>query len=153
VPRYWNRNRLNRTARVSGTTTNSNLGLITARPSTAESTDMAGVIIASPKKNAAPIMPRASTNPPFFFKSVSTRTTRERMPPSPLLSARMSRMTYFSPTTRIRAQTQITTTRTHNGVQGFAHGVKRTGADVAKDHADGRKGQFVFGRRRARILG
>ena len=65
---------------------------------------MAGVIIASPKKKAAPIMPSASTKPPFLRSSVSTSTTSDRMPPSPLLSARIRNTTYLSVTMRMRAQ-------------------------------------------------
>ncbi len=42
---------------------------MTVRPSTAESTDMAGVIMASPKKKAAPTMPRTSTKPPLRFSA------------------------------------------------------------------------------------
>ena len=66
--------------------------------------DIAGVIIASPKKKAAPMMPMASTKPPFFCSNVSTSTTSDRMPPSPLLSARIRKTTYFSVTMRMSAQ-------------------------------------------------
>ena len=125
---------------------------MTFRPSTADSTDMAGVIIASPKKNAAPMMPMASTKPPFFLSSVSTSTTSERMPPSPLLSARIRKTTYLSVTMRISAQiSSEATPRTaarrsppadDHRMQGFAHGIERAGADVAEDDADRGEGQF-----------
>ena len=104
VPLYWNRKRLIRITSVIGTTKGDNPVLMTLRPSTAESTDMAGVIMASPKKKAAPIMPSVRTNPLLVLSSVSTSTTSERIPPSPRLSARMRKKTYFSVTIRISAQ-------------------------------------------------
>ena len=63
VPLYWNRKRVIRIdQRERHDDRADNPVLMTLRPSTAESTDMAGVIMASPKKKAAPIMPSARTN-------------------------------------------------------------------------------------------
>ena len=48
VPRDCTANRPNRITTESGTTNRSSEGAITSRPSTADSTDSAGVIMASP---------------------------------------------------------------------------------------------------------
>ena len=65
---------------------------------------MAGVIMASPKKNAAPIMPRASTKPPFFWMKRFDQHDERQDAAFALLSARIRNTTYFSVTMRIRAQ-------------------------------------------------
>jgi hypothetical protein len=67
----------------------------------------------------------------------------------------MRKTTYFSVTTRMRAQISSddhaehggaqVAARRDDGVQGFAHGVKRAGADVAEDDADRGKGQLEAG--------
>ncbi len=48
VPKRWIAKRASRTTTVIGTTQSSRLGVATPRPSTAESTEMAGVIMPSP---------------------------------------------------------------------------------------------------------
>jgi hypothetical protein len=48
VPRLWIRKRMTRITIVIGSTTCSNIGVATASPSTAESTEIAGVMIPSP---------------------------------------------------------------------------------------------------------
>ena len=70
-------------------------------PSTADSTDNAGVIMPSPKKSAAPNSPssirtraRAGSCTPRNTSAISAM-----MPPSPLLSARMMKTTYLIDTT------------------------------------------------------
>ena len=75
------------------------------------------------------------------------------MPPSPRLSARISRKTYLNVTMRISAQMKSEATpmtlsrrsvRTSAGdvVQRFAHRVERARADVAEDDAERRESQF-----------
>jgi hypothetical protein len=48
VPKRWTANSTVRIASVIGTTSDSTLGAATSRPSTADSTEMAGVIMPSP---------------------------------------------------------------------------------------------------------
>ncbi len=48
VPKRWTKNSVDRITSVAGTTMVSMLGVTTSRPSTADSTEMAGVIIPSP---------------------------------------------------------------------------------------------------------
>ena len=82
-------------------------GVITSIPSTAESTEIAGVIIASPKNIADPKMPRPTSHQrSCAWPSVprDTSAVSARMPPSPRLSARMMSTTYLSVTTTTSAQ-------------------------------------------------
>lgn len=84
---------------VIGTTSSDSDGSTTFRPSTADSTEIAGVIMLSPKKNsAAPRIPSADRalmtrgldlRPPNLRTNVISAIT----PPSPSLSARMTRVT------------------------------------------------------------
>jgi len=79
-------------------------------PSTAESTEMAGVITPSPKKMAVPKMPRASNLPRkagLSFTAVEASVSMATRPPSPLLSARRISVTYFSDTITVRVQNII----------------------------------------------
>ena len=73
----------------------------TSSPSTAESTEMAGVRMASPKNMPAPIMPitriSLAARPPAFC----TRAISDRVPPSPRLSKRIRIATYFNVTMTI----------------------------------------------------
>ena len=59
VPRDWIANRPIRIAIEIGSTRCSKTGLTTVSPSTAESTDTAGVIIASPKNSAVAVRPNS----------------------------------------------------------------------------------------------
>ena len=62
VPRRWTANSSTMITAVIGTTNSSSAGSTTFTPSTAESTEIAGVIMLSPKNSAAPKMPsEAST--------------------------------------------------------------------------------------------
>jgi hypothetical protein len=61
VPKRWPANRPNRISRLIGTTQFASRGEITARPSTAPSTVIGGVIMPSPKNSEAPKMPRMPT--------------------------------------------------------------------------------------------
>ena len=63
VPKRWTANRIARINSVIGTTYRSKVGVTTVRPSTAESTEIAGVMIASPKNSAAPHTPIARMAP------------------------------------------------------------------------------------------
>ena len=71
---------------------------------------MAGVRMASAKNSAAPAMPRAKTAPVRRPMAFCASASMDRMPPSPLLSARSRNRTYFSVTIRISAQSSSETT-------------------------------------------
>jgi hypothetical protein len=85
---------------VIGMTNGSSSGRTTRSPSTAESTEMAGVIMLSARNNDAPKMPsvanasaarlRASDD---VVRPLLSSVINERMPPSPSLSARSTRPT------------------------------------------------------------
>ena len=89
-----------------GTTSGCIRASTTVMPSTADSTDMAGVMMASPKNSAVAITPSSTS----CAERVSPgdrremRAIRARLPPSPRLSARMMTETYFSVTTSIIVQ-------------------------------------------------
>jgi hypothetical protein len=79
-------------------------------PSTAESTEIAGVITLSPRNIAAPMMPRIMTNGARRPTARNASAIRASVPPSPLLSARSRISTYLTVTTRISAQRIIDST-------------------------------------------
>ena len=82
-------------------------GESTFKPSTALSTEMAGVIMLSPKNKAAPKAPAKVTiqrAPEPSRMPLETREVSAKMPPSPLLSARMMMNTYLIITTSTKAQ-------------------------------------------------
>ena len=74
------------------------MGVAILRPSMAESTEIAGVIIPSPKNSDAPTKPKAIRNI-FFWSEIRVvrrfNANSDMIPPSPLLSARMITMTYL----------------------------------------------------------
>ncbi len=67
-------------------------------PSTALSTEIAGVIMASPKNSDAPAKPTTSSTPCSRPAAGRARESRAMVPPSPWLSARMTSTTYFRAT-------------------------------------------------------
>jgi hypothetical protein len=79
----------------------------TVVPSTAASTEMAGVITPSPYKRAAPNRPTRTNSHlrPLTSRSLPVaRADRARMPPSPSLSARITRPRYLVLITMISDQ-------------------------------------------------
>ena len=80
-----------------GMTNGVNPELTVSRPSTADKTDTAGVIIASPRKSAVAAMPSMTRlvphRPPPVERWISASSAR--LPPSPLLSARRISATYL----------------------------------------------------------
>ena len=83
-------------AAVMGTTRCSSDGCATLRPSTAERTEIAGVIMLSPKKSEAPKMPSPASTTFVRALPVPPRrisVIRAMMPPSPSLSARITSST------------------------------------------------------------
>ena len=97
VPTRCTRNSPTMIAAVMGTTRCSSDGEATSTPSTADSTEIAGVIMLSPRNSDAPKMPSAASatfvrrEPPIPLRRRSVM--RARMPPSPSLSARMMSVT------------------------------------------------------------
>ena len=83
-----------------------NSGLTVSSPSTADSTDTAGVIIASPRNKAVAAMPSMTRlvpqRPPPVERWISASRASE--PPSPLLSARRMSPTYLIVTMTISDQ-------------------------------------------------
>ena len=66
---------------------------------------MAGVIMASPKNSDAPAKPSTNTTNRTRSGAAGTaRDSRDIVPPSPWLSARMTRTTYFKATTSVTAR-------------------------------------------------
>src|ERR1700730_1955105 len=101
---------------VSGTTKCSSAGAASLRPSTADSTEIAGVIMESPMNIEAPMTPSASNGQLLRPSACWPSAISDSVPPSPLLSARSSSRTYFAVTTiksahRISDRTTSTTTR------------------------------------------
>ena len=89
------------------TTYLSKSGESTFKPSTALRTEMAGVIMLSPKNSAAPKAPAIVTGQrkaESFFRCCKTSAVSAKIPPSPRLSARMMMNTYLIVTTKIKAQ-------------------------------------------------
>ena len=82
VPRFWIENRPTRMAAVIGSTQVWIVGAAISIPSTADSTEIAGVIIPSPYSRAVPKSPSITserpTLPPRVISAVSAR-----IPPSP----------------------------------------------------------------------
>ena len=100
VPRHCTANSTTITTTLIGSTYCCSSGVETSRPSTADSTEIAGVITPSPKNRQAPAMPtRASAlRMPVPTETRCASAISARMPPSPRLSARMISVTYFTVT-------------------------------------------------------
>ena len=97
VPRRCTRNSPTMMTAVIGTIHSVSRGSMTLRPSTAESTEIAGVIMLSPKNSAAPKMPSAASTAaarrPRAGTHLRTSVISAMIPPSPWLSARITRDT------------------------------------------------------------
>jgi hypothetical protein len=102
---------------VMGSTYGSKTGVATLSPSTALSTEMAGVIMLSPYSSDAPNSP-ASTRihrrlPGRICRAGATRAVSAIIPPSPRLSARITKERYLMEMTmmsdqKMRESTPIT---------------------------------------------
>ena len=107
VPKRWVANSATSTSTVIGTIQACSCGATISRPSTAESTEIAGVMTPSPKNRDAPNTP---SNPTTYAERLPLSNVRwasaisAMMPPSPSLSARMMMVTYFTVTTSISDQ-------------------------------------------------
>lgn len=107
VPCCCMTNKPTRMTSASGTIKGCKTSVATSRPSIAESTEIAGVIRLSPKNREAPSKPRI-INALYVLEARGTcdwvSASSARMPPSPLLSARIMTLTYFKDTTSISDQ-------------------------------------------------
>ena len=90
---------------VIGTIQRSMFGATSRTPSMAESTDMAGVMMASPKNMAAPITPNTVIHTGGLVKVLRASAISDSVPPSPLLSARVTKKTYLTVTVRVSPHT------------------------------------------------
>jgi len=97
VPRRCTMNSARMMTAVSGTTHSPSDGSTTLRPSIADSTEIAGVIMLSPKNSDAPKIPSAASRTAVRRPSGEPRrrisVIRAMMPPSPSLSARITSVT------------------------------------------------------------
>ncbi len=123
VPRFWNANSSTMMTAEIGTMKRCRPGAITSRPSTAPSTEIAGVITPSPKNSAAPNRPSMTIHqrPRWLERTLRwASAVSAMMPPSPLLSARMMKPAYFTDTTRISDQNTSDSTPSTFGSVGVA---------------------------------
>src|SRR4051812_50050428 len=96
VPCRWIANRIASAAIVQGRMIEDRLGAATSTPSTAERTEIAGVIIASAKKSATPMTPavsRAVFTAGRLRLVLRGRAERAITPPPPPLAGRMTEAT------------------------------------------------------------
>ena len=90
-----------------GITALANCGVAMAIPSTAESTEIAGVMTDSPSSIQAPNIPKTIIKKycrVLLLMERSASAIKESTPPSPLLSARITKKTYLKVTTIKSAQ-------------------------------------------------
>ena len=107
VPYFWITKRQNRIATAIGIMNCFSAGVAISIPSTADNTEIAGVMTDSPINMQAPSMPRIIKRKYSFVPLLTERSAnaiKDKTPPSPLLSARITNKTYLKVTTKIKAQ-------------------------------------------------
>ena len=104
VPRLCARNSRTRITTVAGRTKRASSASTCLSPSSAESTDIAGVMIASPENSDEPATPKRKMSVVRCPTAIRASAISDRMPPSPLLSAIIRNRTYFAVTTISSAQ-------------------------------------------------
>src|SRR5688572_21047438 len=108
VPFFCNQKTPSKITQVSGTTQSFSALVATPNPSTALSTEMAGVITPSPYSRAAPKMTSAAVHEIWVvacFVLGGMSASSANMPPSPLLSAFMMKVRYLPAITMMSDQT------------------------------------------------
>ena len=110
VPRLWAPNRTTRMTIVAGRMYGARSTSTCFSPSSADRTEIAGVIMASPENSADPTTPRKKASVVFCPSARCASALSDRMPPSPLLSASIRNSTYFPVTTIRSAQMMSETT-------------------------------------------
>ncbi len=105
VPRRCTKNSAAMMTSEIGTTAGPMPESTTSSPATAESTEMAGVITPSPKNSPAPTMPTipSAARVESDFATRCASAISAIIPPSPLLSARITKVTYFRVTVMMSA--------------------------------------------------
>ena len=103
-PNRWTTNNPSRIATEIGTTRCSRLGVATWMPWTAPSTEIAGVMIPSPKNSAAPKIPSVTSTATWATRFRFSSAVSAMIPPSPRLWARMMNPAYLIETITISAQ-------------------------------------------------
>src|SRR5262249_10764277 len=102
VPSRCSKNRPTMITAVIGTTSSSTDGAATLTPSIAESTEIAGVMMLSPKNSDAPKIPSAASTAfarrPPGAPRLRISVMSAMIPPSPSLSARITSRTYVTVT-------------------------------------------------------
>ena len=78
--------------------------MATCTPWTAPSTEIAGVIMPSPKNSAAPKIPSVTSSVPWTTLLRRSSAVSAMIPPSPRLCARMMKPAYLIDTMIIKAQ-------------------------------------------------
>ena len=106
VPRRCTMNSANRMTQVSGMTIGVKASDATRKPSTALSTEMAGVMSPSPYSKAVPNTPRSTSTPAsrLFADVGMISAINARMPPSPWFSARITTAMYLMEMITMSAQ-------------------------------------------------
>src|ERR1700736_1820306 len=114
VPCRWTENNATMITAVIGTMKSSKWGAMALRPSTADSTEIAGVIMLSPKNSEAPNSPSAASiiavRRPGWPVPRRSSVISAMIPASPLLAARITRMMYVTVTMIITDQKIVDTT-------------------------------------------
>ena len=103
-PYRWSTNRPIRIPTDSGTTRCESPGCATSKPWSEPRTEIAGVMIPSPKNSAAPKMPSITSAPAWATRLRCSSARSAMMPPSPRLWARMMKPAYLIETTIVSAQ-------------------------------------------------
>ena len=107
VPLLCTRYSAIRITTVIGTIYGLNAGVASSMPSTADKTEIAGVMTPSPKNSEAPMTPTTVSGMIHCgrsFTDTSANANKAMMPPSPRLSARKIRVTYLSETMIVKPQ-------------------------------------------------
>ncbi len=107
VPNRCTPNKIRIMTTVSGITILFKSGCTTSKPSTAERTEIAGVITDSPSNIQAPSAPNMSNTLNRLRLVLAERNAiaiKDNTPPSPWLSARKTKVTYFNVTTNVSDQ-------------------------------------------------
>ena len=117
VPRLWAVKSSTRITIVAGKTYGARSASTCFSPSSAERTEIAGVMIASPENRADPATPSRNGIVARWPSARWASAFSERMPPSPLLSACIRNTTYFAVTTISKAQMISETTPITSGAR------------------------------------
>src|SRR5262249_39882491 len=169
VPRLCPANKPSRMAMVSGTTECSNAGVTSVKHSTADNTEIAGVITASPRNMEAPTTPSRNTSGARRPNARVASAVKDGVPPSPLFVGPQQQKHVFDrhhddqrpKDQREHAEHDVACDRPGFDRRNHRHAkrIKRARADVAIDDADAAESQrpqvrfvlkYAIGNRRGR---